>query len=254
MSELILSRDMPNCLFGLEQRNETAHQVIASYAKKHAKLDIGIGLAGLLPIPGAATVALVGAVLAQAPLIYGPMTQELAALYSSRLDARTNEMVAETVGMGALADIGVEFFKEIAGDLIGKALAGLALTAVPFVRALLAAGLDAMIAATLTWRVGTVVAAYYQNGGVWVKNRKHTYSLASEKVGPFSPKTDDRANLDDFARSNSTIFEKHIAFALSMIEMMKSASLGRDQIQIALQSKEVPFWVIDQALSMAFTA
>lgn len=252
MSALVLSSDMPNCVFGLEDRNRAAHKVITSYAVKHAAMDVGIGLIGLTPIPGAATAALIGAILAQAPLIYRPMTRELAVIYNSTPDSRTGEIITETVEMGALADVGVEFFKEIATDLIAEAAAGLALTAIPFIGGFLAAGLDATIAATLTWRVGTMVAAYYQNGGAWIGNRKNTYGIASEIVGSFSPKTDDRADLNDFARRNKTISEKHLNFALSMVEMLKNAALSKSQIRNALQSKQIPSWLIDQALNRAF--
>ena len=75
MSALVLSSEMPNCVFGLEQRNKAAPQVITSYAIKHAAMDVGNGLAGLISIPGAAAAALIGAILAQAPLVYGPMTR-----------------------------------------------------------------------------------------------------------------------------------------------------------------------------------
>lgn len=253
MTTVILNSDMPSCVFNLEQRNQAAHRVITSYAIKHAAMDVGIGLAGLIPIPGAATAALIGAILAQAPLVYGPMTRELALIYNSSPDAQTNSMVIETVEMGALADVGVEFIKEIGTDLITEAAAGLALTAIPFIGGLLAAGLDATIAATLTWRVGTMVAAYYQNGGVWIANRKNTYKLASAAVGSFSPKTNDRANLNDFAQHNKTISEKHINFANSLVDMMKGAALGKEQIRKALQSKQIPPWIIDQALRQSFS-
>jgi hypothetical protein len=100
----------------------------------------GIGLVGLIPIPGIATVALISAMLAQAPLIYGPMTRELAVLYNASPDSQTSKMVMETVELGALADVGVEFLKEIASDLSSEAAAGLALTAIPFLGGILAAG------------------------------------------------------------------------------------------------------------------
>lgn len=252
MSGLVLSGDMPNCVFGLEERNEAAHKVITTYAIKHAAMDVSIGIAGFLPIPGAATAALIGAILLQAPLVYGPMTRELATIYNAAPDSQTSKIITETVEMGALADVGIEFLKEIATDLISEAAAGLALTAIPFVGGLLAAGLDATIAATLTWRVGTMVAAYYQNGGTWIGNRKNTYQLASETVGSFSPKTTDRANLDDFARYNKTVSEKHLNFALSLVEMMKGAALQKDQIRAALKSKQIPPWLIEKALQQAF--
>jgi uncharacterized protein (DUF697 family) len=252
MSALVLSGDMPNCVFGLEVRNAKAHQVITSFAVKHAAMDVGIGFAGLIPIPGAATAALISAIVAQAPLIYGPMTRELAVIYNSSPDSTTDKMITETVEMGALADIGIEFLREIAVDLIGETAAGLALTAIPFIGGLLAAGLDATIAATLTWRVGTMVAAYYQNGGSWIVDRKTTYSFASAAVGDFSPKTNDRADLDQFARRNKHISEKHLRFALNLVEMMRSAALKKEQIRSALQSKQIPSWLIDEALQQAF--
>jgi hypothetical protein len=254
MGALVLSGDMPNCVFGLEERNRAAHRVITAYAVKHAAMDVAIGAAGLIPVPGAATVALISAILAQAPLIYGPMTRELAVIYNSSPDSQTEKMVAENVEIGALADVGIEFLKEIASDLIGETAAGLALTAVPLLGGVLAAGLDATIAATLTWRVGTMVAAYYQNGGTWIDSRKNTYKVASKTVGSFSPKTSDRADLNDFAKRNKTISEKHINFALSLVDMMKAAALSKDQIRSALQYKQVPSWLIDRALSKAFAA
>lgn len=252
MSALVLSGDMPNCVFGLEARNVSAHQVITSYAQKHSAMDVGIGLAGLLPIPGAATAALIGAIAAQAPVIYEPMARELAAIYNSSPDAQTRKMVVETVEMGALADVGIEFLKEIATEVISEVAAGTALTAIPFVGGIAAALLDATIAATLTWRVGTMVAAYYQNGGAWIQNRKHTYELAKGAVEGFNPKTEDRADLNDFARHNKTISEKHLNFAMAMVEMMKSAALSRNQIRSALEAKQVPSWLINQALNKAF--
>jgi hypothetical protein len=252
MSELMLSGDLPSCVFGLEERNIKAQQVITSYAVMHAAMDVGIGLAGFIPIPGAATVALIGAILAQAPLVYAPMTKKLALIYNSAPDAHTDQIITETTEMGALADVGVEFLKEIATDLIGEAGAGAALSAVPMIGGILAAGLDATIAATLTWRVGTMVSAYYQNGGMWLDNRKATYKAASEVVGSFSPKTNERADLNAFAQSNSTISQKHLNFALNLVEMMKGVALNKSQIRSALLSKQVPEWVIDKALATAF--
>jgi uncharacterized protein (DUF697 family) len=252
MSALVLSGDMPNCVLGLEDRNRAAHKVITSYAQKHAAMDVGIGIAGLIPIPGAATVALIGAIAAQAPVIYEPMAREIASIYNSTLDAQTRRIVTETVEMGALADVGIEFLKEIATEIISEVAAGTLLTAIPFVGGIAAALLDATIAATLTWRVGTMVAAYYQNGGTWIQNRKHTYELAAKAVDGFSPKTDNRTNLNDFARRNKTISEKHLNFAMAMVEMMKSAALSRNQIRSALEAKLVPSWLIAQALDRAF--
>jgi uncharacterized protein (DUF697 family) len=50
----------------------------------------------------------------------------------------------------------------------------------PFVGGLVGAALDYVIATAMTWRVGTMVAIYYQNGGKWVGDRKHTLELAKD--------------------------------------------------------------------------
>lgn len=156
MSALVLSGDMPNCVFGLEGRNFAAQRLITSYAKKHAAMDVGIGAAGLIPIPGAATAALIGAIAAQAPVISEPMARELATIYNSSIDGQTRKMVAETIEIGALADLGIEFLKEIVTELFSDLAACTILTAIPYIGSVAAAALDATIAATLTWRVGTM--------------------------------------------------------------------------------------------------
>ena len=247
----MFSSDMPNCVFDLEARNRKANAIITSYAMKHAATDVGIGVAGFVPIPGAATVALLSAIALQAPLIYTPMTQELAVVYNTSPDSHTKDIIRETVEMGAMADLGVEFIKEIALDLIMEAGAGVALSAIPFVGGIFAAGLDATIAATLTWRVGTMVAAYYQNGGAWINSRRHTYELASAAVGGFSPQIEGRADVNDFAQKDKTIAGKHLKFALSLVEMMKGV-MTRGQIRDALQAKAVPNWLIESALKQAY--
>jgi hypothetical protein len=245
MSAQVISYDAPNCVFDLEERNRQAQQIITSYAVKHAAMDVSIGLLGLLPIPGAATTALIGAILAQAPLVYDPMTRDLAGLYSASSDSATKRMQNETVAMGAVADVGVEFLREIAMDLLGEAGFGLGLSLLPVIGGFLAAGVDATIAATLTWRVGTMVSAYYQNGGSWIQNRKFTYKLASGVVGGYSPRTHDRADLNQFARENTWIREKHLAFVMNVIDMLRTIATNKEQIRSALAAKNIPSWLAE---------
>jgi hypothetical protein len=53
-------------IFGLEIRNREAEKLIATYAKNHRWLDVGVGLAGLL-VPGGSIVAMVASIAAQGP-------------------------------------------------------------------------------------------------------------------------------------------------------------------------------------------
>jgi hypothetical protein len=45
-----------------EERNRIAKATIEKYVAKHRKMDVAIGLAGLIPIPGASSIALVAAI------------------------------------------------------------------------------------------------------------------------------------------------------------------------------------------------
>jgi hypothetical protein len=256
MEPLSVYGNEPNCVFDLEARNRKAHSIITRYAGAHAAMDVTIGLTAWIPIPGATTAALIAAICAQAPLIYKPMTRELARIYSSEEDATTDSITKDTVLIGAGLDIaielGSEFMQEIASDLIFEAGLGLGISAIPFFGALLAAGLDAAIAATLTWRVGTMVSAYYQNGEAWVENRRATYDYAKKFVGSYSPKVENRANLDDFGRQNPAISAKQLAFVLNLIETLRVVAPNREQVSQVLRSRNVPSWLIDEGLRRAF--
>src|ERR1700680_1724502 len=61
------------------QRLTSAETIIRRYARRHIKMDVFIGIVGILP--GLGTVALLGAIAAQKPVIYDPMLRELDALY-----------------------------------------------------------------------------------------------------------------------------------------------------------------------------
>jgi uncharacterized protein (DUF697 family) len=256
MTTVNVDENAPRCVFGLEERNAKAHKIISRYAKAHAAMDVGIGLMAFIPIPFAGTAALVAAILAQAPLIYTPMTKELAQLYASAPDEITTKMIADTVIEGAsydaAIDLGAGFLEEIASDLIGEAATGLAASAIPFIGPLLAAGLDATIAATLTWRVGTMVSAYFQNGESWIGSRKNTYKLASKAVGGFSPAVESRSDLNEFGRANPVISQKQLAFVMGLIDVARAFSGDRAQILSSLRGKKVPEWLVQEGIKLAF--
>lgn len=180
------------------------------------------------------------------------MTRELAAAYGAIEDQRTKAIQNETVAMGAVADIGIEFLKEIATDLIGEAGFGLAVSAIPFIGGLAAAGLDAIIAATLTWRVGTMASAYYLNGGGWIRNRKHTYEIASGAVEGWNPNPEGRANLNRFAKDTAPIANKHLRFVMALIDMLKPLASSKEQVREMLSRKSIPDWLINAGLQAAY--
>lgn len=250
-----LSLNQPTCVYGLQGRNQKAKEIITKYAKMHAAMDVGIGLTALIPIPGASTAALIGAILAQAPLVYKPMTAELAEVYSTAVDAQATAFSHRAIAIGAATDLasqlGSEFLQEIMSELVGEAAIGLGASAIPFIGALFAAGIDAAVAATLTWRVGAMVALYFQNGEAWLQNRKNTYHVAKEYAGGYSPRIDNRVDLDQLGH-NPVIERKHLDFVLGLIEMLKAASASREQVLSALRGKSIPEYLVQNAMKLAF--
>jgi uncharacterized protein (DUF697 family) len=250
-----LALNQPTCVFGLEDRNRRAKEIITKYAKMHAAMDVGIGLTALIPIPGAATAAVIAAILAQAPLVYKPMTAELATVYSATVTAEATRLSHNAIAIGTATDIaaeiGSEFLREIAGELIGEAAVGLGASALPFIGALFAAGVDAAVSATLTWRVGTMVSLYFQNGEEWLRTRKDTYHVAKEFVGGYSPRVENRSNLDGLGRI-PVIQRKQLDFVLNLIDMLRATTATREQIRTALKNKSVPEHLVQEALRVAF--
>lgn len=255
MNDLTLNNSSPNSstnisIFNLSERNRQAEQVIRDYARGHATADIGIGILGTI-IPGATIPALVASIAAQAPLVYQPMTKQLSTIYSAAPDKVTTRIVVEAAAVGGVGDLaaefGREFMGEIALELLGEAGMGAAASAIPFIGGIIAAGLDATIAATLTWRVGTMVAMYHQNGG-WIESRHTTYERAKKMVGGLSPATDGRVNLDDISSKNQEVLDKQMAVIKELISMMLSVSAGKEQIREALIARKLPQQLIDLAI------
>jgi hypothetical protein len=255
MNELVrsntsLSKSENISLFNLSERNRQAEQVIRDYARGHAAADVGIGILGTL-IPGATIPALIASIAGQAPLVYQPMSKRLASIYSATPDQVTNRIVIESAVIGGLGDLAAElaseFMAEIALELLQEAGFGVVASAIPFFGGIVAAGLDATIAATLTWRVGTMIAIYHQNGG-WIEDRHATYQRAKKMVGSLSPITDDRVNLDDIPLKNQEVLDKQMAVVKELVSMMLSVSVGKEQIHAALLQRKIPQQLIELAL------
>jgi len=256
-----------NTLSQLQKRNEWARQAIRKYSNRHALMDVAIGSAGFF---GFAVPALVAAIAAQAPLIYQPLARELEQIYNATADEETQAIIHENVVIGGIADIAGEFSTEflasIATDLLAEAGLGTAAALIPFVGGVVGAALDYVIATAMTWRVGTMVSIYYQNGGRWVGNRKHTFELAKNITGGIgfgladlasrftsSKRPDMDVDFNEIPQRIPEVFEtqvRNLGPVISMLMQLGGSKVVRD----ILISRGVPPMVIDAALAFAAKA
>jgi hypothetical protein len=125
---------------------------------------------------------------------------------------------------------------------------------------LIGAALDYVIATAMTWRVGTMVSIYYQNGGNWVGSRKHTFELAkgitgglnfglqdliSRFSGASRPPMD--VDLNGIPTKIPEVFAAQVQNLRPIIAMMLNMG-GREQIRALLQARGIPLPVINAAL------
>ena len=239
-------------LYSLEDRNRLAEQKIVRYVTGHAAADIGIGILGTF-IPGAGLAAIGASVLLQVP-VYQQLAWDLGYIYSVTPDVNTKAIVAGGVCIGSAgmiaAEFTTEFFSEIAGDILREAGFAAVSSAIPFIGGIVAAGLDAAIAATMTWRVGTMVSIYYQNGQRWVGSRKDTYEAASSMVGGLSPENTGRVRLDGIPGRVAEVSENQVQAALVVVRMIRTASPRATEadIRAALVAERLPRAAIDEAI------
>jgi hypothetical protein len=242
------------CILNLAERNRMAHKVITDYAQGHAAGDIAVGLIGTF-IPGMALPAMIGAIVAQAPLVYTPMAKKLSAIYTAQPDEITAGYVNEAAMIGAGADVAVElgtdFFVHLAPELLSEVGLGGLVTLIPFIGGMLGAGIDAMVASTLTWRVGTMVSMYHQHGDKWLDDSQNaTYHRAKDHVGEYLAKTENRVDLNDLPHRNKEILDKHLGVINHFIDVMLPMGGGKDKIrEILINSKKMPAYLVDIALA-----
>jgi uncharacterized protein (DUF697 family) len=248
---LSLSTVPVTAVYGLEDRNRLAQAVIRDYAVCHAAADVAVGLAGLL-IPGGGLATMAASIAGQVPLVYRPMAAKISAIYQAEPDEVTDSIVkvGGVIGAGAdiAADLVSDFLGEIAGELVQEVGLAAVPSAIPVFGALFAAGLDATIAATLTWRVGTMVSIYWQNGGEWIGSRRNTYEIARRLVGKMSPVVDDRVSLDGIAKSVPDVMRRQADFVKSMVRTLLAAETPRSAIRNILVGQGIPADLVDIAL------
>ena len=252
-----------NTLKKVEERNQLAKAAIEKFAERHAAMDVAIGAAGFF---GLAIPALIVAIGAQAPVIYQPLARELAQIYNSQVDDETGTIVMGnlffTSATDIAADFGVEFVTSVASELITEAGFGTAAGFHPIEGGIDGAALDYVIATAMTWRVGTMVAIYYQNGGSWVKDRKYTLELAKQMVGGVSFGLEDLVahfsgrnrkrlefNLNSIPQRIPEVFQSQIRNLRPVVSMMLKA-LKAVQVRDLLQAEGIPPGLIDAVMSL----
>jgi hypothetical protein len=254
-----------NTLTRLDERNRIARDFITSYANKHAAMDVAVGLVGL--IPGLSIPALAAAIAAQSPVIYQPLARDLAKIYMAEPEqlrgAKEDIVHALTVQTGTLdvaADFGTEFMLQIASELLTEAGWGvLGAMFIPVVGGAVGAGLDYLIATQMTWRVGTMVSMYFQNGGRWVENQRHTFELAKEMTGSIHVGVSDlldgkfknhtpRADLNEIRQAVPAVGQNLLTNVRRLVSMLRGAT-SDDKIRDILRSQGIPIDLIDAALS-----
>jgi uncharacterized protein (DUF697 family) len=260
----LLDHPVPLTVFRLEERNSRAQEIIKDFAKLHAGMDITVGLVGLIPFM--AIPALIAAIAAQSPLIYQPMAKKIASVYLAtpeELRVGTGEIVLkglmETSALDLAGEFGTEFMMHIASEIVMEAGLGiLGALCIPFIGGAVGAALDYTIATQMTWRVGTMVSIYYQNGGTWLESQESTFKRAKLMAGSFGKTRDDlinykknqsapRVNLNSIRNEIPAIRQNQLRSLKMLVDLMRN-SMNQDQIRASLSNQGVPADLIHDVL------
>ena len=108
-----------------------------------------------------------------------------------------------------------------------------------------------------------MVSIYYQNGGNWVENRKHTFELATEMTGGIkfgladlasrftsANRPDMDVDLNQIPRRIPQVFEAQVRNLRPVISMLMQMG-GAGKVRESLVARGVPPMVIDAALAVA---
>lgn len=255
--------DVTPAIFELELRNRAAEAVIKTFATEHALVDVGSGLLFGL-VPGGGVAAILGQMAYSAVRIYPAMIKKLAVIYGAEPDDFTRtvavagvvteggitaliaEVGPEVLGnitLDAANEFGTEFFQEIIGELLQESGVAVGLSFIPVVGAVAGAALDAIIGATITWRVGAIVSAYFQYGG-YIGSRKDTYDKVKRYVNR-SVEVSRPGTLDKL-RKIDEIQRKQEAYVRTQFRTL-GGTLSKDQIRDVLVNKQgIPADIVDR--------
>lgn len=241
-------------LQGITDKRLEVERLIESYATGAAVLNVGINLAGFIPVPGAGVAAMAAAIVAQAPAVYQPMSREIAAIYQRRPGRATAGIVsggAVEAGLQlAIVDIGTAFLQEIAMDIIQDIGFGAILAAIPLLGGFVASALDARIGHQMAWRVGYTVALYHENSGEWVGgSRAETYRYVKQAFADARRQGKSKPGIPDLANPKTPIGRRQQQTLHAMAAMLLEAGLTKADVRERLLAKGFEASVIDGALA-----
>jgi uncharacterized protein (DUF697 family) len=256
--------DPTPAIFELKLRNQAAEAVIKTFAVEHATVDFVTGTAaGLSPVPGTNLVAVAAQLGYSAARIFPAMIKKLAVIYGSEPDEFTRRVVRNgliveagvasllaSAGpeiLGHLAidlvnEFGSEFFQEIALELLGEGGVAVVGSAIPVIGVAFGGVADLMLGATLTWRVGAVVSAYFQYGG-YIGSRKETYELTKKHVSRSTRMK--RPGTLDAVGTIDPIRKKHEDYVRVQFRTLSGSLSKRDIRDILVNRQHIPADIVD---------
>ena len=230
----------------LDARNRQSEACLAWHARKHAIQDGASGGASGL-IPFAAPFVAAGQLAMQAKTLYPALARDLTAIYAcpeadfreAFRDAKTAEKriraikrLIDTHGddlaqltATLVVALGGDFLVEIARDLLKEAAPATLAAMVPFFGAAAAAALDATLAATMTWRVGSMISLHLQHGS-FVGNRKNTWVLVKTRIVNMEPDWERPQTLTRLRHDIPSVGQKLAADARGHAQEMVFAGLA----------------------------
>jgi hypothetical protein len=244
---------MPNALFHATTRNHLAERTIAHHASGQPVADLAIAALA----PGGNGSEKLSSLASQAAPVYQPMLRELVAIYMAPPEHIARGMVTQATITGSLLSsegesaytyLVREFDRPFLLELLQKMWhdAGIATTAGNLL------GLEATIAATLTWQVGVTVALYFLAGEAWIGGTKRqTAEQARILTGLPSPEMQDRVHLTGIFQRVPHVREKALAALTQRIAHLKKAtrSISKDTMLSMFREEGIPYELIEEALS-----
>jgi hypothetical protein len=244
--------DIPNSLFHAVTRNQLAERTISRHAAGQAMADLVIGAL----VPGGDRQTKLASIASQVPLIYQPMLKELVIIYTTPPDHFARGMVTQATIVGSsLSRTSGLAYEYLIGEFDRPFLleqlheiwreAGIEGTSGVLL------GIEATIAATLTWQVGVTTALYFLYGEAWIATKQQTVEQARALTGLPSPEMQERVNLTSIFQRVSHVREKALAALAQRIYHLKKAtrSISKDTMLSIFREEGIPDDLIEEALS-----
>lgn len=171
-----------------------------------------------------------------------------------------NHFSTETALWDVAADFGIGFMVDIAPELLTEAGWGvLGAMCIPVIGAAVGAALDYLIATQMTWRVGTMVSIYFQNGDAWVGSQKEAFGLAKEMTGSLHIGLSDlpdgkfknhtpRTDLNNIRKEVPSARDNLLRNVRTMVSALRAIT-GNVRVREVLKMKGIPLDLIDQVLA-----